>query len=310
METIMLSTVFLVLMVGTGSALYGAIYGDYRALEDRVASLAINLRSARGAFGAAQIGTEGLARMLVRLTAKRLPAKAKETRDSSMSRVLAQAGFRRSAALASYRAIQLLLAGGLGFVSFTGSIAGGLDSSLSLLVAGGTAFMGVAIPKYYVLRKARQHRSAIVRQLSDVLDLLVVCVEAGLGIHESISMVGRETEKHGQEIGTEMVLLSHDMSSGASLGDALRRFAKRTDIEELRPLAAAMIQSEQLGAQMAPALRANSDALRTKRRLKAEESAQKATIKILFPLVLFVLPAMLLVIVGPSMVHIMRTIRG
>jgi len=84
--------------------------------------------------------------------------------------------------------------------------------------------------------------------------------------------------------------------------------AERTAVEDIKPLAATLIQSEQLGAQMAPALRASSDALRARRRLRAEEAAQKTTVKILFPLVLFVLPAMIMVIVGPAIIQIMGTL--
>jgi tight adherence protein C len=120
--------------------------------------------------------------------------------------------------------------------------------------------------------------------------------------------VGGESERQKQEIGRELALVAAEISAGASLGQALRNLAERTSVEDIKPLAATLIQSEQLGAQIAPALHASSDALRTRRRLRAEEQAQKTTIKILFPLVLFVLPAMLLVIVGPAVVQVIRTL--
>ena len=143
-----------------------------------------------------------------------------------------------------------------------------------------------------------------------MLDLLVVCVEAGLGLYEAIKVVGAEAERQKQEIGTELSLVSSEISAGASLGQALRSLAERTAVEDIKPLAATLIQSEQLGAQIGPALHASSDALRTRRRLRAEEAAQKSTVKILFPLVLFVLPAMIMVIVGPAMIQVIRTIHG
>ena len=151
---------------------------------------------------------------------------------------------------------------------------------------------------------------AIARQLSDVLDLLVVCVEAGLGLFEAIKIVGTESERQKQEIGRELALVSSEISAGATLGQALRNLADRTAVEDIKPLAATLIQSEQLGAQIAPALHASSDALRTRRRLRAEEAAQRTTVKILFPLVLFVLPAMLLVIIGPAIIQILHTLSG
>src|SRR5208282_2851960 len=105
--------------------------------------------------------------------------------------------------------------------------------------------------------------------------------------------------------GTELNLVSTDISAGASLGQALRNLADRTAVDDIKPLAATLIQSEQLGAQVAPALRASSDALRSRRRLRAEEAAQKTTVKIMFPLVVFVLPAMLMVIAGPAAIQIL-----
>jgi tight adherence protein C len=168
--------------------------------------------------------------------------------------------------------------------------------------------IGAMIPTYYVKRRARIRQTEIASQLSDVLDLLVVCVEAGLGLFEAIKIVGTEALRQNQEIGRELSLVSSEISAGSSLGQALRNLAERTAVEDIKPLAATLIQSEQLGAQVAPALHASSDALRVRRRLRAEEAAQKTTIKILFPLVLFVLPAMLAVIVGPAVIQIIHTV--
>jgi tight adherence protein C len=157
-------------------------------------------------------------------------------------------------------------------------------------------------------RVARKRQQEIASQLSDVLDLLVVCVEAGLGLSEAIKIVGVETERQKQKIGAELSLVSSELASGNSLGLALKSFADRTAVEDIRPLAATLVQSEKLGAQIGPALRAISDTLRTTRRLRAEEAAAKTTVKILFPLVLFILPAMMSVIIGPAMIQIMQTL--
>jgi tight adherence protein C len=186
-----------------------------------------------------------------------------------------------------------------------------LGNSGSMMLFGVAGFgIGIFLPSYYVGRRARKRQNAIARQLSDVLDLLVVCVEAGLGLFEAIKVVGTESERQKQEIGRELALVTSEISAGATLGQALRNLAERTAVEDIKPLAATLIQSEQLGAQIAPALHASSDALRTRRRLRAEEAAQRTTIKILFPLVLFVLPAMLLVIVGPAIIEILHTLAG
>jgi tight adherence protein C len=111
-------------------------------------------------------------------------------------------------------------------------------------------------------------------------------------------------------LGTELLVLSAEIGAGSSLAFALRALAERTGVDDVKQVAAILIQSEKLGAQMAPALRACSDSMRTKRRLRAEEAAQKSTIKMLFPLVMFVLPAMLIVVVGPAMIRILHTLAG
>jgi len=141
-----------------------------------------------------------------------------------------------------------------------------------------------------------------------VLDLLVVCVEAGLGLLESIKVVGTETKEQGLAIGSELSQVAAEVNSGGSLGEALRALAERSGVADIKPLAATLIQSEELGAAIGPALRAISDSIRIRRRLRAEESAQRTTIKILFPLVLMILPAMLLIIVGPAIVQTVRTL--
>jgi tight adherence protein C len=232
----------------------------------------------------------------------------KSSDDKSLSRLMVQAGYRSRNATQAYRSARVLSAITLAIAFAIIGTAIHLHLAEVLAFAIGGLVLGAMAPQAWISRKARLRREAITRQLSDVLDLLIVCVETGLGLHEAILVVGSKTERNGQEIGSELMAVSREMGSGASLGQALRNFAERTAVEDIKPLTANLIQSELLGSQIAPALRSSSDALRTKRRLKAEEAAQKATIKILFPLVLFVLPAMLLVIVGPAIVHIMRTL--
>jgi tight adherence protein C len=221
-----------------------------------------------------------------------------------------QAGFLKSSAAQSYQVARVMMAAGGGLLGFLAGLIFHPLSATPILLAMGGVGIGIFVPSYYLGRRARIRQSAIARQLSDVLDLLVVCVEAGMGLFEAIRIVGGECERHGQEIGTELNLVATDISAGSSLGQALRGLADRTAVEDIKPLAATLIQSEQLGAQIGPALKASSDALRTRRRLHAEEDAQKASIKILFPLVIFVLPSMIAVIIGPAMISVLHTLGG
>ena len=219
-----------------------------------------------------------------------------------------QAGFIKSSAPQTYQVARVLLAVGGGVIGLLFGAIFHPASATPLLLAIGGVGIGIFVPSYYLGRRARIRQSNIAKQLSDVLDLLVVCVEAGMGLFEAIRIVGTECERHGQEIGFELNLVATDISAGASLGQALRGLADRTAVEDIKPLAATLIQSEQLGAQIGPALRASSDALRMRRRLHAEEDAQKASIKILFPLVIFVLPSMIAVIIGPAMISVLHTL--
>jgi len=225
-----------------------------------------------------------------------------------LQQTLAQAGFLKSSAPQTYQVARVLLAIGGGVLGLLIGLIFRPASATPMLLGVGGIGIGIFVPSYYLGRRARTRQSNIAKQLSDVLDLLVVCVEAGMGLFEAIRIVGTECERHGQEIGTELNLVATDISAGASLGQALRGLADRTAVDDIKPLAATLIQSEQLGAQIGPALRASSDALRMHRRLHAEEDAQKASIKILFPLVIFVLPSMIAVIIGPAMISVLRTL--
>ncbi|MGH7986155.1 MAG: type II secretion system F family protein [Candidatus Binataceae bacterium] len=296
-------------LIAAGSlSIYVALYGSHRIIEERFNDLAIKIRASQGVFEDDD-QDETVGRVLFKWAAERIPKPSLNTPSGEkISHALLQAGFIGSNALqtlqvARFFAMAAVAAFGVILGFSTGQSAGGI---MIFAVLG--AVVGFFSPTYYVARRARIRQTAIARQLSDTLDLLVVCVEAGLGLYEAIRIVGAESERQHQEIGRELALVSNEIAAGASLGQALRKLAERTDVEDIKPLAATLIQSEQLGAQIAPSLRASSDALRTRRRLRAEETAQKTTIKILFPLVLFVLPAMLLVIIGPALIQIIRTL--
>ncbi|MDO8431821.1 MAG: type II secretion system F family protein [Candidatus Binatus sp.] len=292
-------------------ALYIAFAPNTRAMDETFADLAVKMRVSLGALEGGEVTDDNLLRMMFRWAAKRVPPPDVDSPNGEkLQQTLAQAGFLKSSAPQTYQVIRVMLAAGCAFIGLIVGLILHSSASQPIVFAAGGAVVGIFVPSYILGRRARLRQAAISRQLSDVLDLLVVCVEAGLGLYEAIQIVGAESERHGQEIGTELNLVSAEISAGASLGQALRSLADRTAVEDIKPLAATLIQSEQLGAQISPALHASSDALRMRRRLRAEEMAQKATIKILFPLVLFVLPSMIAVIVGPAMIQVIRTLSG
>ena len=290
-------------------ALYFAFSGKHRALKDKIEDLALEARVSRGLFEMPQRESARLGRSLLMWAARRIPGPKLDTpRANKNLQTLQQAGYRNSSAPRVFQLVRLgSSAAGAVLALIASAFINSLSSALMIWIVAGAA-LGAFAPSYYIGYRARKRQMAIARELSDVLDLLVVCVEAGLGLHEAIKVVGSEVEQQGQMIGHELAIVSAEMASGRSLGEALRAFADRTAVAELKPLASTMIQSEQMGSQIGPTLKASSDAMRAGRRLRAEEDAQKATIKILFPLVLFVLPAMLIVIVGPAVIQIIQTL--
>jgi tight adherence protein C len=296
------------LLIGVaGAALWVALARRYQVLDERFSDMQIKMRVVYGTLSADEIDQRSAARAIFRWMIDRLPQPELNTpAGENVARLMMRAGYLNSGAARTFQFVRLAsaLAGATGAALLASAIHAQGIRPIMLIVVG--AMLGAWMPYFMVARKAGARQREIASQLSDALDLLVVCVEAGLGINEAIKIVGSETDRQGQEIGHELALVSAELAAGASLGQALRGLAERTNVEDIKPLAATLIQSEQLGAQMAPTLRTISDGLRTARKLRAEEAAQKTTVKILFPLIFFVLPAMMSVIVGPAMIQIMR----
>jgi tight adherence protein C len=309
MPALYVSVVVLLLVCGAALAGYAAFFHHDHAIEDRITDIAVKTRVGYASGTFFEENDAGSARALFRWVAQRLPQPKPESPHAArVSKMLVQAGYLRTSSVRTFHLLRLATTVGFGVLGLFLPMVLGAPGADSIIGLAAGACLGSFVPSYYLGRKGRNRQTAIARQLSDVLDLLVVCVEAGLGLSEAIKTVGAESERQKQEIGAELSLVSAEISSGNSLGQALRNFAERTAVEDIKPLAATLIQSEQLGAQIAPALRSISEAMRNTRRLRAEEAAQKTTVKILFPLVLFILPAMMSVIIGPAMIQIMHTL--
>jgi len=220
-------------------------------------------------------------------------------------KLLVYAGFNALDAVMVFRLTQIAAAGV--------GVAGGILTSFALhkprfACAIFGAVFGYVVTEY-ILRKLGATRQAVLaRELPAALDLLVVSLEAGLGIGEAIKVIGRETERQGRLLGAELSTVSAEMSAGLSLEDALRNLDERTGVEDIKSLAALIVQCEKMGGRLGPALRSSSELLTTKRRLRAEENAQKSAIKMLVPLVMLILPAMMIIILGPAVIQIIHVI--
>jgi tight adherence protein C len=179
-----------------------------------------------------------------------------------------------------------------------------------LLISVVTAFIGFYIPTLFIASKQRQRRSEILAALPDALDLMVVCVEAGLGLGAALQRVGVEIRLASRQLSDELALVNQEMQTGVSRTDSLRNLAERTGVEDVYSLVAMLIQTDRLGTSVAQSLRAHSDSMRTRRRQRAEQLARKASIKLAFPLVFLILPALLVIILGPAGIQIMRALQA
>jgi tight adherence protein C len=165
---------------------------------------------------------------------------------------------------------------------------------------------GFYLPDYYLYRRTQTRKRTIFEGFPDALDLMVVCVEAGMGLDAAIKRVGDEMARKYKELGDEFKMLSLELRAGKPRVEALRNLAERTDLEDVASLVTLLIQTDKFGTRVGQALRVHSDAMRTKRYQRAEEIAAKLPVKIVFPLIFFIFPALFVSILGPAIIRIYR----
>ena len=178
-------------------------------------------------------------------------------------------------------------------------------NNLILLYLVGAA-CGYYAPVIWLRRKTAARKDAIQRAIPDALDLMVVCVEAGLGLDQAIGRVGDEVTRAHPELSDELHLLGLELRTGVSRQEALRNLAQRTDLDDVRGLVALLVQTDRFGTSIGQALRVHADSMRTTRRLKAEEMAAKLPVKLLIPLIFFIFPSIFIVVIGPAAIKAVR----
>ena len=213
---------------------------------------------------------------------------------------LNQAGFRNENAVQMFNALRMLgLFGGFfiggGMVILTRGF--NMDS---LIWAGGLACVSMFVPTIILRLITKGRQDNIFYGLPDALDLMVVCVEAGLGLDQAMRKVSEEMKKTYHVIAEEFALCNLQLQMGRARNDVLHDLGSRTGVDDLKALAAILIQADKFGSSVAQALRVQSDSMRTRRRQLAEEKAAKTAVKLIFPLVLFIFPAIFIVLVGPA----------
>jgi tight adherence protein C len=220
-------------------------------------------------------------------------------------RDLIMAGYKSEAAIKIFSGIKVTLAVLLVLSAF--SIRSAIPNPVLRVVAiafGG--FMGFYIPGYMLDKKIQKRQETIRLSLPDALDMMVVSVEAGLGLDQAIQHVGRELQMTHKELSEELSLVNLEMRAGKRRSEALRNLAERTGESELQKLVAVLVQTDRFGTSIGDSLRAHSDFLRVKRRQNAEERAGKVGVKLVFPIFFFILPAMLVVAAGPGLLQVFK----
>jgi tight adherence protein C len=229
--------------------------------------------------------------------------------ESALSQRLSAAGFRSQNATAVFLGTRTLLTFGPALAILVPQVSAGKPLGRTLAVAAWVWGVGHVLVNMTLRRRAAARVRRITEELPDALDLMIVCLEAGLGLNPTFARVGEERAKLKDPLGQELAQVSLELRTGRSREESLRALGNRNGVEDLKALAGLIIQSDRLGASMAGTLRAHADLLRTKRRQRAEEAARKLPIKMLLPLAGFILPPLLIVTIGPALLTIKALFR-
>jgi tight adherence protein C len=222
-----------------------------------------------------------------------------------LQKQLLQAGYPSPDAVIVFRAIQVMML--LVFpaaVVVASIIISGSPKTKHLVWAAVAAGVGFYLPRYILQKKIWNRQLRITWGLPDALDLLVICVEAGLGLNAALLRVGVELKPVHPDIWAEFELVNLEIRVGRSREEALRNLVERTGVDDLRSFVGLMIQADRFGSSVGRAVRVFADSLRTKRRQRAEQAAQKAALKLLFPLTGLLFPTIIMIILGPALLNL------
>ncbi len=222
------------------------------------------------------------------------------TEMGKLQRKLVYAGFRSREALVVFLGLRV----GCALAAF----AVASFAALSVMFSFGAAGLGYLLPSMVLGRKAKQRQHRIRLSLPDALDLLVVSVEAGLGLDQAIQRVGEELAVAHPDLAGELRMVNLELRAGTARSEALHNLADRTGVEDLASLVAMLVQTDRFGTSVAQSLRVHSDTLRVKRKQRAEEAAAKTGVKMVFPLVFCIFPAIWVVTIGPAAISFIKVI--
>jgi tight adherence protein C len=293
--------VFLSIFLLIGSLGFLLFYRE--AMMQRIAAVVFDRPQKSGIQGTIERAGESLGVVLGKVE-KVVPKSQSEI--SVVQQRLVRAGYRNESAMKYFYAakaiVPLTLCVALSFTSFA------KDSPFIFYVGG--LGLGYLAPDFWLGRKIKKRQSEIRRSLPDVLDLLVICLEAGLGMDQATTRATTELASTHPVIADELDLVVLEQRAGRSRSECWRHMADRTDVDVVRNLVSTLVQAEQFGTSIAKTLRTHSDTMRTQRVQQIEEQAAKTTVKLIFPLVLFIFPCMFIVTIGPAIIVIQEQFKN
>lgn len=289
--------------------------GVYLVMGSR-ATMNVVKRRAEGQVGVSVSANESMSlslkdklhALLTRLGEANKPSNESEV--SAIREALVTAGYRHPQAPILFMGAKLfsgiLVLGVMALLP--ASLLGFPTATIQIVMYIGAASAGYFFPMLWLRHAVSQRKEQLQDAFPDALDLMVVCVEAGLGLDAAISRVSSEIRFAHRELAEEFHLVSLELRTGLSRAEALKNLSRRIDLEEVSSLVALLVQTDKFGTSIGQALRVHSDSMRVNRQLRAEELAAKIPVKILFPLVFFIFPSLFVVVIGPAAINIARTL--
>jgi tight adherence protein C len=297
--------VFILAFVGIRQIL--RIYEKRKALLGRINVENVTWESSGGDTLSSPARTGAIGRFLESLGSlgKRKEGEGLEEYSNARAKFL-RAGLQQHSAPKLFWGAKILLAGlfPIVFLAAGFAVLGVFDPAKtigSLVLCG---LLGFYLPELWLMVRTSSRKTRIFEGLPDALDLMVVCVEAGMGLDQAVNQVGEELKLNHKDLSDEFKLLNLELRAGKARQAALRNLAVRTGVEEVNSLVTLLVQTDRFGTSVAQALRVYSDSFRTKRYQKAEEIAAKLPVKLVFPVVLFIFPSLFIIILGPAAISI------
>ena len=289
---------FVFLLIASG----GLILFYREAMIQRISAV-ITPRAKQGTFREAIEQTGATLGSMVEQFERVIPKNSAEI--SVVEQRLIRAGYRSDSAVKLFYGAKVLVPVIFCLVAFVTG-AGSYGPFFVYLIAIGLGFLA---PDFWLSNRIAARQARIRRGLPDVLDLLVICIEAGLSLDQSVARTADELSLAQPAICDELGIVVLEQRAGLPRADAWKHIAERTNVESVRNLVSVLVQSEKFGTSVAKTLRVHSDTLRTQRRQRVEEQAAKTTVKLVFPLVLFIFPSLFLVTLGPAVITVMESFK-